>query len=46
MTSPLRRRGVLSKPMKEDENRYLVLGKGDIVFELPKSFKNDENRYL
>jgi hypothetical protein len=27
------------KPMKGDENRYLVLGKADIVYDLPKNLQ-------
>ena len=26
--------------LKGDENRYLVLGKADVVFEVPKSFES------
>ena len=32
--------GTPSEPMKGDENKYLVLGKADIVFEVPKSFES------
>jgi hypothetical protein len=28
--------GTSQKPMKGDENRYLVLGKADVVFDIPK----------
>ena len=33
-------RGAPQKPMKGDENRYLVLGKAYIVYELPKPVKS------
>ena len=29
--------------MKGDENRYLVLGKADVVFDVQKSFESHEN---
>ena len=32
-------RGTPQKPMKGDENRYLVLGKADVVYKLPKTVK-------
>ena len=32
--------------MKGDENRYLVLGKADVVYDLPKILRDDENMYL
>ena len=34
-----RREGGPSEPMKGDENRYLVLGIADVIFEVPKSFE-------
>ena len=31
--------GTPQKPMKGDENRYLVLGKVDVVYDLPKNLQ-------
>ena len=38
--------GTPQTPMKGDENRYLFLGKADIVYDLPKILRGDENMYL
>ena len=32
--------GPPQKPMKGDENRYLILGKADVVYDLPKNLQN------
>ena len=33
-----RKEGGPSEPMKGDENRYLVLGKADVICDVPKKF--------